>query len=40
MNTIIKFKGIKTVIFITHKNDFLSMFDRKFKLENKTIIEE
>ena len=39
MNTIIKFKGIKTVIFITHKNEFLSVFDRKFKLENKTIRE-
>jgi ABC-type multidrug transport system fused ATPase/permease subunit len=39
MNTIIKFKGIKTIIFITHKNDFLSMFGRKFKLENKTIRE-
>jgi len=40
MNTILKFKGIKTVIFITHKNEFLSMFDRKFKLDNKTIREE
>ena len=40
MNTIFKFKGIKTVIFITHKKDFLYMFDRKFKLENKTIREE
>jgi len=40
MNTVFKFKGIKTVIFITHKNDFLYMFDRKFKLENKTIREE
>jgi ABC-type multidrug transport system fused ATPase/permease subunit len=39
MNTIIKFKGIKTIIFITHKNEFLSVFDRKFKLENKTIRE-
>ena len=39
MNTIIKFKGIKTVIFITHKKEFLSVYDRKFKLENKTIRE-
>ena len=39
MNTIIKFKSTKTIIFITHKNDFLSMFGRKLKLENKTIRE-
>lgn len=39
MNTIIKFKGIKTIIFITHKKEFLSVYDRKFKLENKTIRE-
>ncbi len=40
MNTIFKFKGIKTIIFITHKNEFLHMFDRKFKIENKTVREQ
>jgi ABC-type multidrug transport system fused ATPase/permease subunit len=39
MSTIFKFKGIKTIIFVTHKNNFLSMFDRIFKLENNKIRE-
>lgn len=39
MSTIYKFKNIKTIIFVTHKKDFLPMFDRVFKLENSIIRE-
>ena len=40
MNTIIKFKNIKTVIFVTHKTNFISIFNRKFRLVSKTFKEE
>jgi ABC-type bacteriocin/lantibiotic exporter with double-glycine peptidase domain len=40
MNTIIKFKNIKTVIFVTHKTNFISIFNRKFSLVNKELKEE
>ena len=40
MNTIIKFKNIKTVIFVTHKTNFISIFNRKLSLVNKVLKEE
>jgi ABC-type multidrug transport system fused ATPase/permease subunit len=40
MNTIIKFKNFKTVIFVTHKTNFISIFNRKFRLVSKTFKEE